>query len=399
VSAYDVVIVGGRCAGATLALTLAEKGAGVLMLDRDELGSDTVSTHTFFPNTTVRLEELGVIERMSGRHRLRPVAHLVRILDRELSGTFTPIGGHDRALAPRRLVLDRALGEAAMDAGAEARFGVRVAGLVGSGTEDDPVRGVELDDGTRIEAPWVIGADGRASSVARALALPKRDRLEADMSMLFAYWHGVPPNEYFCMVAEQERGMNWIPCEDDVTLLLAFGPPEFTRGDADTRRRRYLETLREFPETLEASALDAAEMISEIVVVPETMLRGFFRPAAGAGWALVGDAGHFKHPATAQGISDAIEQSLYVGEALGGDDQDLSGFEAWRDARAAGHYEWSFSFGTLPTPEKAGPIFDGFAADPDAEQDLRDVLCRSVNPNDMLSRERRERWLAAAEAR
>ena len=397
-SGYDVVIVGGRCAGSALAISLASSGASVLMLDKDELGSDTVSTHTFFPNTIVQLEELGVIERISERHELRPVMHMVRILGRELSGTFTPIGGHDRAFAPRRPVLDRALGEAAIDAGAEARFGVRIAALVGSGTDDDPVRGVELDDGTRIEAQWVIGADGRASSVARALGLPKRDPIASDMSMLFAYWRGVPPKEFFCLEAIEGKGMNLIPCEDDVTLLVSLGPPEFTHGAADTRRRRYLEMLGEFPETLDPDALDGAEMISEIVVVPETMLRGFFRPASGPGWALVGDAGHFKHPATAQGISDAIEQGLYVAEALGSDDQDLSGYESWRDARAAGHYEFSFQFGSFPQPETAGPIFGGIGADPEVEQDFRDVFCRTVNPGDVMSKERLGRWFASAEA-
>jgi len=334
---------------------------------------------------------------MRARHELRPVAHRVRILGRELSGTFTPIGGHDRALAPRRPVLDRALAEAAIDAGAEARFGVRIAGLVGSGTDDDPVRGVELEDGARFEASWVIGADGRASTVARALALPKQKPMAADMSMLFAYWRGVPRDEHFTMEAREDSGINLIPCEDDVTLLLSFGPPEFTHGDAATRRRRYLEGLREFPETLDPSVLDRAEMISEIVVVPEPMLRGFFRSASGPGWALVGDAGHFKHPATAQGISDAIEQSLYVADALGGGDPELSGYESWRDARAAGHYEWSFSFGSFPKPDKGGLIFGGISAEPDVEQSFRDVLCRTADPRDVMSQENLSRWLAGAQ--
>ncbi|MDX6637646.1 MAG: hypothetical protein QOJ01_1157, partial [Solirubrobacterales bacterium] len=45
-------------------------------------------------------------------------------------------------------------------------------------------------------------------------------------------------------------------------------------------------------------------------------MRGFFRRAAGPGWALVGDAGHFKHPGTAQGIGDAVEQAIHVADAL-----------------------------------------------------------------------------------
>jgi 2-polyprenyl-6-methoxyphenol hydroxylase-like FAD-dependent oxidoreductase len=395
---YDAIVVGARCAGSTLALALAKEGQRVLVLDRDELGSDTLSTHAFFPNTIARLEELGVIDRMRAEHTLRPMTHHVWILGRVLEGTFSEIGGWDRSLSPRRVVLDRALAEAAMDAGAEIRFGTQVRGLIGSGTEDDPVTGVELADGTRVEAERVFAADGRASSVAGMLDLPKRGQRASDMSMLIAYWRGVGPVERMTIAARETRGFNRIPCEDDIDLLVALGPPDFTRGDAETRERRYHETIRDFGEVFDAASLDGAEMITGIRVVPETMLRGFFRPAAGPGWALVGDAGHFKHPATAQGISDAIEQALHVAGAVTGSDPDLEGYEAWREARAEGHYDWSFQFGRFPRPEVAGPLFEGLASDAEAEQDFRDTMTRRVNPQEALSKERLERWFAAANA-
>jgi 2-polyprenyl-6-methoxyphenol hydroxylase-like FAD-dependent oxidoreductase len=395
---YDAIVVGARCAGSTLALALAKDGASVLVVDRDELGSDTLSTHAVFPNGLARLEEMGVIDRMRAEHTLRPVLHHVSILGRNLVGTFSEIGGWERMLCPRRVVLDKALAEAAMDAGAEIRFGTRVRGLTGSGSEEDPVTGVALYDGTRIEAQHVFGADGRASSVAGMLNLAKRDPRASDMSMLFAYWRGVGPVERMTMAAREARGFNRIPCEDDIDLLLAFGPPDFTRGDAETRSRRYHETIRDFTDVFDASKLDGAEMITEIRVVPETMLRGFFRPAAGPGWALVGDAGHFKHPATAQGISDAIEQALHVAGAIAGSDPGLGRYESWRDARAEGFYDWSFQFGRFPRPDLAGPLFDGLLSEPEAEQDFRDTMSRTVNPLDAMSNERLERWFAAAGA-
>jgi 2-polyprenyl-6-methoxyphenol hydroxylase-like FAD-dependent oxidoreductase len=397
-SGYDAIVVGARCAGSTLALALAREGQRVLVVDRDELGSDTISTHAFFPNTIVRLEELGVLDRMRAEHTLRPMVHHVWIIGRELEGTFSEIGGWDRSLSPRRVVLDRALAEAALDAGAEIRFSTQVRGLVGAGTDDEPVRGVELDDGTRVEADRVYGADGRASSVAGMLDLPKREPRASDMSMLFAYWRGVGPVERMTIAARETRGFNRIPCEDDIDLLVALGPPDFTRGDAEIRSERYHETIRDFPQVFDAAKLDGAEMITGIRVVPETMLRGFFRQAAGPGWALVGDAGHFKHPATAQGISDAVEQALHVADAVTGSDPGLEGYEAWRDARADGHYDWSFQFGHFPRPEVAGPLFDGLLSDRTAERDFRDTMSRAVNPRDMMSRERLERWFSAASA-
>jgi 2-polyprenyl-6-methoxyphenol hydroxylase-like FAD-dependent oxidoreductase len=396
---HDAVIVGARCAGSTLALALAKEGLDVLVVDRDKLGSDTLSTHAFFPNTIARFEDLGVLERMNAEHALRPMHHHVWILGRELEGTFTEIGGWDRSLSPRRVVLDRAIAEAAMDAGAQIRFGTKVRGLIGGGTEGDPVRGVELDDGTTVEADRVFGADGRASSVAGMLHLPKRDQRESDMSMVLGYWRGIGPVERMTIAAREDRGFNRIPCEDDIDLLVALGPPDFTRGGAEDRERRYHETIRGFPEEVfDASKLDGAEMISDVIVAPETMLRGFFKQAAGPGWALVGDAGHFKHPATAQGISDAIEQALYVAEAFTGDDPGLAGYEEWRASRAEGHYDWSFQFGRFPREELAGPVFDGVRADPEAEQDFRDTMTRAVNPRDALSDERMQRWFSAAKA-
>jgi 2-polyprenyl-6-methoxyphenol hydroxylase-like FAD-dependent oxidoreductase len=124
------------------------------------------------------------------------------------------------------------------------------------------------------------------------------------------------------------------------------------------------------------------------------MLRGYFRRPHGPGWALAGDAAHFKHPATAQGISDAIEQSLYLAEALLGND--LGGYGSWLDARAAGHYEFSYQFGVLPQPDLSGPIFDAITSDPQLSQDLRDTMSRQVHPGKVLSPENLQRWLAPA---
>ena len=127
------------------------------------------------------------------------------------------------------------------------------------------------------------------------------------------------------------------------------------------------------------------------------MLRGFFRQANGPGWALVGDAGHFKNPSTAQGISDAIEQALHVADELTGPAERLDGYEAWRDERAREHYEWSFDFARFAEPEVAGPVFDGLVADPEAGQNLRDALSRQLRPrSDVFTDERLGRWFSVA---
>ncbi len=55
------MIVGARCAGATLATFVARAGARVLLLDKDTLPSDYVlSTHLIGPAGIDVLDELGV---------------------------------------------------------------------------------------------------------------------------------------------------------------------------------------------------------------------------------------------------------------------------------------------------------------------------------------------------
>lgn len=397
-SSYDAVIVGARCAGAPLAARLAERGRSVLLVDREPPPADTLSTHFLFPNTVARLWELGALQRIEAKHRLNPLPYAVRVLGHEVAGDFTPVGGFDRMYGITRPVLDQALLDVAVEAGAETRFGEGVTSLLGTGAAADPVRGVELEDGERIEARWVLGADGRASTVARLLGLEKQRPIAGEMGLMLAYWRGLPIPDHIQIEALESSVLTWGPCEDDVAVVIVGVPPELTRGDAEQRQRQFLTTLAEF-ETFDTAWLEGAEQRSAVRVAPETMLRGFFRQAAGPGWALVGDAGHFKHPSTAQGISDAIEQALHVADALGGADESLDGYEAWRDERAREHYEWSFDFGRFPQPQLTAPVFAGLAADPEASRDFRDSLSRLIRPRTgVLTEERLGRWFAGVAA-
>ena len=59
---------------------------------------------------------------------------------------------------------------------------------------------------------------------------------------------------------------------------------------------------------------------------------GFLRRPAGPGWALVGDAGYFKDPVTAHGITDALRDAELVARAvLAGTDAAMAAYEATRD--------------------------------------------------------------------
>jgi 2-polyprenyl-6-methoxyphenol hydroxylase-like FAD-dependent oxidoreductase len=390
---YDAIIVGARCAGSTLAIALAERGWDVVLVDRDTFPSGTVSTHYLYPNTLARFEQLGVLDTLRAAHDVPLVASRIIGLGHRIEGLFTPIDGFDRGAGPRRLALDKAVVDTALKAGAEGRFGERVIELIGSGTEEDPVAGVMLEGGERIRARWVFGADGRASTVAGQLGIEKERPLKGEFALLFAYWTGIPDDGYMTLEVHENETVNRWAAEDGLHTLVAGAGTELTRGTADERRRKYVELLRRFPETIDPEVLGRAEMVTDVSVAPESLMRGFFRTPNGPGWALLGDACHFKHPATAQGIGDAVEQAIYIAETLSGAAPDLAGYEEWRDARAAEHYDWSFTWGRFPRPGLSEKVFRGWASEADAGQELRDTFSRRVEPSRLTSKERMARWL------
>ena len=388
----DAVIVGARCAGSTLAIALAERGWDVLVVDRDTFPSETVSTHFLYPNTVSRLDQLGVLDRLHSRHEVPYVANRIVGLGHEIAGTFTPVEGFDRSIGPRRSALDEAIVDTVLAAGAEGRFGERVVDLIGTGTDDDPVSGVVLESGDRVKAPWVFGADGRGSIVAGKLGLEKERTQQGELAFLFGYWRGIPDNGYMTLLARDDALGNRWAIEDGLTMLIAGGDAESTKGSTDERHRNYLDQLSRMPELIEPEIMERAELVTDITVAPESLMRGFFRRATGPGWALLGDACHFKHPATAQGINDAVEQAIHIADHLSRTGGSLDGYEEWRDQRAAEHYDWSFAWGRFPRPETAEPLFRAWASEADAGQDLRDTFTRRLEPSQLMTPDRLARW-------
>ena len=387
------MIVGARCAGSTLAIELARRGWDVLLVDRDTFPSDTVSTHMIYPNTLARFEQLGVLDTLRAEHTLPALIWRVIGLGHENAGTFTPVEGFDRSSSARRITLDKAIVDTALAAGTEGRFGEKVVDLIGSGTEEDPVSGVVLENGDEIKARWVFGADGRGSTVAGRLGIEKERPQQGEIAFLFGYWSGIPDDGFGTLDVREDAILSRWALEDGLHAPGRERRGEFTHGSPRRSTAqlpggaRPLSRGRCLP-----TQLEGGEMISDVVVAPESLMRGFFRKPTGPGWALLGDACHFKHPGTAQGICDAVEQAIYIAEHLDASEPSLDGYEEWRDQRAAEHYDWSFSWGRFPRPEVSEKLFRAWATEADAGQDVRDTFSRQVEPSVAMSKERLARW-------
>ena len=167
--AYDVIVVGARCAGSPTAMLLARRGHRVLLVDRATFPSDTVSTHVVQPLGVAALARWGLLERLVATGC--PAIHTYAFDFGPITLSGAP-GTVDAPVAycPRRTVLDTLLVEAAIDAGVEVREGFTVEGLLFDDGTVTGIRGHARGGGPVSErARVVVGADGRHSVVAAAV--------------------------------------------------------------------------------------------------------------------------------------------------------------------------------------------------------------------------------------
>jgi 2-polyprenyl-6-methoxyphenol hydroxylase-like FAD-dependent oxidoreductase len=167
---YDAIVIGARCGGSPTAMLLARKGYRVLLVDRATFPSDTVSTHFIHAPGMAALERWGLRDTLAASGCPPVRTYSFDFGPFTIAGSPRPSDGVDEAYCPRRPVLDTMLVHAAAEAGAEVREGFTVDEvLIEDGTVIG-VRGKAAGGATVTEhAKVVIGADGRNSSVAKAV--------------------------------------------------------------------------------------------------------------------------------------------------------------------------------------------------------------------------------------
>jgi 2-polyprenyl-6-methoxyphenol hydroxylase-like FAD-dependent oxidoreductase len=327
---FDVIIVGARCAGASLAALLARAGLQVGVLDRSRFPSDTPSTHGIQPAGVRVLDELGVGARL--RQMTPPIDDGIVALGRsriEYRGITALLGSP--MLNIRRTSLDTVLVEAAAEAGATVLTGTTVKDLV---WEEGRVVGVQTANGA-LCAPLVVGADGMSSTVARLAGAEEYERTEPGRLFTWAYFEGVAGtavSDTGTLMMGKIGDNAFLASPTDDGLYITAVVPSLCRKDefmADLHGA-YISAVRTWPE-LEA-VMGTARRVGPIRVM--SRWHGYFRRSAGPGWVLVGDAGHFKDPTPGQGIADALRQvarlAPTIEHALGRADADRLLYDWWR---------------------------------------------------------------------
>lgn len=320
---YDVIIVGGRPAGASLAARLGARGVKVLVVDRATFPSlpSVPSSPVLFPSGMQLLDELGIDESGYADDHAR-----MRRLRMNMADLFTVdlsvprmAAGRDYVCGIDRTTFDDLLWRnLARFPSVERREGFAVSDVL---REDGRVTGIEGaprgGPAERLTARCVVGADGRFSLVARKVGAEVVEERDAHTSTVyFADWEGVAPvheEHAATYIYATARGldvpMSAMPNKRYSVNVHARSDRVHVNGDAEGY---YHETLRSIPSVWRH--LERAQRVTPVVGI-KRIGNGYRRPS-GPGWVLVGDALHYKDPVDGQGIYDALVEAKLLDRAL-----------------------------------------------------------------------------------
>jgi len=337
---YDVIIVGGRPAGASLAARLGQQALRVLILERAEFPSaPAVSTPFFWSHGMKLLDEIGADEAQYARHTPKIRRNVLQY--RDYFHTFIPV--LDRDERDYMYVVERERFDTHLWRHLE-RFGSVTARDKTSVTdllrdEAGKVIGVKARSSEQAEvrftAELVVGADGRFSLVARkAGAEVKEQRSDLDTTIYYAWWEDVAPyddsGETMGHIYSPADGYTFVfmPSADGRTSVVAQGRSDLYEPAQGRAQERYLELLQANPPVWRR--LLKAKQVTKLSGMKR--MGNLYRQAGGAGWVLVGDAIHQKDSLDAQGIYDALLEAKLLSQAIASFQQ---GGKSWPDALAS----------------------------------------------------------------
>ena len=396
---YDAIVVGARCAGAPTASLLARQGHRVLLVDRATFPSDTLSTHVIHAPGVAALSRWGLLDQVVATGCPPIETYSYDFGPFTIRGAARPVEGHSSGYAPRRIVLDQILLDAAIASGVEVREGFNVDSLL---IEGESVVGISghADNGEPVEvrARVVVGADGKNSHVAKAVQAAEYETRPRLQYSYYTYFQDLPTDGMEVYI-RPGRGFAAAPTNDGMTMVVAGWPyAEAASYKADVEAN-FLKTLE-----LESEFADRVRAATRVAAFLGGAVRGFFRMPFGPGWALVGDAGYNKDPITAQGISDAFRDAEQCSAAIAAWLNGRSTYDAamtvWhrsRDDSAMPIYEFTSQLASMePPPQEMQQFLGSVHGNQEAMDGFVSVVAGTVSPVEFFSPDNIGRIIHAA---
>jgi 2-polyprenyl-6-methoxyphenol hydroxylase-like FAD-dependent oxidoreductase len=338
---FDVIIVGARVAGATLATLLGQQGQHVLLLDKAHFPSDTLSTH-FFRDPALRVfERTGVLDQVAST-----APALTTVWDYIDGHVFSePVRTSDGRLpyylCVRRITLDGILTQRVSEERmVEFRQGANVRELIWQEGGVTGIRWSEADGTSEASTRVVVGADGIYSTLARFLQPAYESQIPVQRCMYYTYYAGIEPLDETSYDEHHFLGdsLTYVFPTDAGLTLIAVSLPI---SEFQSFRKQPLERLRTHLDNLPqlAPRLRHAEVVAE--VKGSGNIPCYQRVPYGPGWVLVGDAHQVLDPWSGMGIDHATTHAAKLADSL---HDFLSGSTPWEAAMSDYHTQarqWS----------------------------------------------------------
>lgn len=325
-AAYDIITIGGGLGGAALARSMAERGARVLVLERETKFKDRVRGEGMVPWGSVEAKKLGIYDLLlsSCGHELLwwdNFAGPMQMAHRELVST-TP--GASVSLAFYHPEMQETLLAAAEKAGAEVRRGVRAKSVTPGKEPSVTVEGAGGKSET-LSAKLVVGADGRGSLVRKWGGFSEqRDQGRLLLCGLFME-NSKAPEDTVRLVSDFGNGRASIifPLgKKRVRTYFAYGVGEEMRLQGDKDVPKYIEAC--IATGMPAEYFEGAEAAG-----PLASFEGadcWVDHPYKNGVTLVGDAAAWTDPSWGQGLSLTLRDVRVLRDALlANDDWDAAG--------------------------------------------------------------------------
>lgn len=322
---YDVIIAGAGLVGATFALAAAQGGLKVVVVDPQPFDAQLAPTFDG-RSTAIAFSTFRMLDALGVGAALRPHAcRMDRILvtdgrrpgaaSRPPSSAFLrfdadEIGDRTNGEPLGYMVENRrirsALAEAVTAAGIEVRAPVSV-----SGVEVGPGRAiVTLSDGATLEAPLVVGAEGRGSPVRRAAGIDTLGwgygQSGVVATVALGRDHGNVAHEYFLPdgpfailpLTEQRASLVWTESTRRAEALKTASDAAF-----------HAHLMRRFGDFLDEVAVVGPRFVYPLSL---QLAEALTAPRI----AIVGDAAHGVHPVAGQGLNMGLKDVAALAEVL-----------------------------------------------------------------------------------